>query len=77
MSRAAIRLAGIGGVLFGAAGFAYLLWPVCVIIPAGNLLDFKPPVTERTERHFYGRVFQLRDGAWYQCKTRAARTYFS
>jgi hypothetical protein len=67
-------LAGV--VILGMSGGGYALWPVCAAIPATDLPDFKPPISERTERGWYGQVFQRHGDQWYQCKTRIARAYF-
>lgn len=66
----------IGMATFSILAAAYALWPVCVVIPHADLSNFRPPITDRTERDWHGKVFQLRGDQWYQCKTRIARAYF-
>lgn len=58
-------------VLLGIAA----LHPVCVplgVAPA----SWPVPIEQRTDRDFYLRVFQQRDGQWYQCKTWLSRQLF-
>jgi len=50
--------------------------PVCVPLSADDLKDFNIPIAERTDRDFYLKVFQQRDGQWYQCKTWISRQFF-
>jgi len=40
------------------------------------LTTFNVPIEQRTDRDFYLRVFQQRDGQWYQCKTWISRFFF-
>ena len=50
--------------------------PVCVPLSAEQLAGFTAPIETRTDREFYMRVFQQRDGRWYQCKTWLSRQFF-
>lgn len=54
-----------------AVGLA--LRPVCVALPAETLGQFNVPFEQRTDRDFYLKVFQHRDGRWHQCKTWLSR----
>ena len=70
------RLLG-GIVLVSFIVLAYLaLRPVCVPLTAEDLAGFTVPPAQRTERDFYVRIFQLRDGRWHQCKTWLSRQLF-
>jgi hypothetical protein len=40
------------------------------------LKTFNIPIEQRIDRDFYLRVFQRRDGHWYQCKTWISRFLF-
>jgi hypothetical protein len=53
-----------------------LLRPVCVPIAPAALLEFSVPIEQRTDRDFYLKVFQYRDGRWCQCKTWLSRQLF-
>ncbi len=52
------------------------LRPICVPLPAEALAQFNVPIDQRTDRDFYVKVFQLRDGRWHQCKTWISRQLF-
>lgn len=67
---AAIALAAAATVL------AWCLRQVCVPISPAELLEFNVPIDRRTDRDFYLRVFQYRDGQWHQCKTWLSRQLF-
>ena len=58
------------------AALVFLLRPVCVPLTAEDLTTFNVPIEQRTDRDFYLRVFQQRDGQWYQCKTWISRWFF-
>jgi hypothetical protein len=60
--------------LTGVAGYA--LRPVCTPIPDADLKNFNIPIEQRTDRDFYLKVFQQREGHWYQCKTAVSRLFF-
>ena len=63
--------------LLAVAGLAlFTLRPVCVLIPVESIAGFDPPIASRTDRDFYVKVFQLRDGQWHQCKTWISRQFF-
>ena len=72
-----VRRIALGLFLALAALEAYVLWPVCVPVPNEQLADFQPPISEREDAFLFGRVFQLKDGQWQQCKTRFSRIFFS
>ena len=64
-------------ILLAAVPLAWLAFrPVCVPIPVESVAAFNPPISTRTDRDFYLRVFQRRDGAWHQCKTWISRQLF-
>ena len=52
------------------------LRPVCVALPAEMLAQFNVPIEQRTDRDFYVKVFQQRNGRWHQCKTWISRQLF-
>lgn len=57
-----------------AAGF--LFRPVCVPLSEQDLKSFNVPIEQRRDRDFYLKVFQKKDGRWYQCKTWLSRCFF-
>lgn len=60
-----------------ASGLAWLLQPVCVVIPDHELTDFVPPIEAHSETNLIGqRYFQKRGPDWYHCKTRVERALF-
>jgi hypothetical protein len=60
-----------------AGSLAWFLHPVCVAIPPEDLAGFTPPIEVRTDTDMIGeRVFQQRDGSWFQCKPWIARALF-
>jgi hypothetical protein len=64
-------------VLVGVAALLALAFrPVCVPLSPDSLQNFPTPIGERTDRDFYLKVFQQRDGQWYQCKTWISRAFF-
>lgn len=57
--------------------FVFLFRPVCVPINERSSEDFNSSMARRSERMFYGvKVFQKRNGQWYQCKTWISRFVF-
>ena len=65
------------GLLLLASGIGYCaLRPVCVPLSADDLSQFNTPIETRTDRDLYLRVFQVREGQWYQCKTWLSRQFF-
>jgi hypothetical protein len=67
----------VGAILVaGSAIGACALRPVCVPLSTGDLAGFNSPIEARTDRDFYLRVFQHRDGQWQQCKTWLSRQLF-
>ena len=76
MRRRGIRLGLLSIVLvMGAMGY-YALRPVCVPLTSEDLAEFNSPIETRTDRDLYLRVFQFRDGQWWQCKTWISRQFF-
>ncbi len=66
-----------GGVfLVPVAALVFVLRPVCVPLTAEDLKTFNVPIEQRTDRDFYLKVFQRRNGQWYQCKTWISRFFF-
>ena len=61
-------------LVFGAGVFAFR--PVCVPLSDADLGQFTVPIEQRTDRDFYVKVFQHRDGQWHQCKTWISRQLF-
>lgn len=63
-----------------ATGGALLVYcavrPVCVPLTQEAVAGFDVPPDQRTDRDFYLRVFQLRNGQWHQCKTWISRRFF-
>jgi hypothetical protein len=56
------------------AGFT--LRPVCVALTPEQLAGFTSPISERTDYDMYLRVFQQRNGQWFQCRTWISRQFF-
>ena len=50
--------------------------PVCVRITDDELKNFNTVIEKRTDKDFYLRVFQMKNGNWYQCKTWISRQFF-
>ncbi|NIP39780.1 MAG: hypothetical protein GWM89_12190 [Candidatus Dadabacteria bacterium] len=53
-----------------------LFRPVCVEITDEDLKRFDPPIETRTDKNFYLKSFQKKEGKWYQCKTWISRKFF-
>ncbi|HMX42568.1 MAG TPA: hypothetical protein PKB12_02505 [Elusimicrobiota bacterium] len=68
-------------LLWALLGFVfflvYLFQPVCVPLTDEDLKSFNGPIEQRTDRDFYLKVFQKKNGRWHQCKTRVSRLFFS
>jgi hypothetical protein len=59
------------------AGLAVALFrPVCVPLSPEQVAAFNSPIESRSDRDFYLKVFQQRDGRWFQCKTWLSRQFF-
>jgi len=56
--------------------FGFLFHPVCVPISDEDLKSFNIPIDQRTDRDFYLKVFQKKNGHWCQCKTWISRFFF-
>ena len=66
-------------ILFGLLALLLIVLafrPVCVPISAEDLKTFNVPIDQRTDHDFYLKVFQKRQGQWYQCKTWLSRQLF-
>ena len=68
----------LAGLVFlvPVAAIVFALRPVCVPLTAEDLKTFNVPIEQRTDRDSYLKVFQRRDGQWYQCKTWISRFLF-
>jgi hypothetical protein len=67
----------LGALIVVAACLSYLAFrPVCRPIADEDLADFNVPIELRTDRDFYVKVFQFRDGSWHHCKTWISRKLF-
>ncbi len=64
------------GLLVATVALIFVFHPVCVPLSAEDLKTFNVPIEQRTDRDFYLKVFQRRDGQWYQCKTWISRFFF-
>ena len=71
-----MRKAPLLAVVTVVAAVAWALHPVCVPLSAEDLTGFNVPIEQRTDRDLYLKVFQQRDGRWYQCKTWISRQFF-
>jgi hypothetical protein len=72
-----MRLGWVAISLLLGAGIGYCaLRPVCVPLSGEDLAGFDVPIEQRAERDLYVRIFQRRDGQWYQCKTWLSRQLF-
>lgn len=54
----------------------FIFHPVCVPLSDEDLKNFNVPIEQRTDRDFYLKVFQKKDGQWHQCKTWISRQLF-
>jgi hypothetical protein len=63
-------------VMIAFAAMVFAFRPVCVPIPQEALLQFNDPIEQRSDRDFYVKVFQQRDGRWHHCKTWVSRRLF-
>ncbi len=71
-----MKYAGLAIIIVLLALVTLALRPVCVPIGDETLAQFTEPIEQRTDRDFYVKVFQLRDGRWHQCKTWLSRQLF-
>jgi len=69
------RLMILVAILIGIGAW-FLFRPACVPLSPDSLQNFPTPIEQRTDRDFYVKVFQQRDGQWYQCKTWLSRQFF-
>jgi hypothetical protein len=63
-------------LLLVAGGAAWSLRPICKPLSSDDLRSFSVPIEQRTDRDLYLKVFQLRHGQWYHCKTWLSRQFF-
>ena len=70
-ARSSVALLVLTAVVVGLA-----MRPVCVPIGDETLAQFTEAIEQRTDRDFYLKVFQLREGRWHQCKTWISRQLF-
>jgi hypothetical protein len=54
----------------------FSLCPVCIPLTEEDLRSFNVPIEQRTDRDFYLKVFQNKDGKWRRCKTWLSRFFF-
>ena len=76
MSDAAPRRATLTGMLLIVVlAVWWLLHPVCRPLSDADVREFArwAPIETREDRQLHGRVFQLRGGRWYQCKSWVSR----
>ena len=52
--------------------------PVCVLLSQDTLKGFNMPIEQRIHERdsYYLRIWQQRNGQWYQCKTYISRLFF-
>jgi len=52
--------------------------PVCVLLSQDTLKGFNVPIQQRIHERdsYYLRIWQQRNGQWYQCKTYISRLFF-
>jgi hypothetical protein len=62
--------------VFLILGLMFIFRPVCVLLSDEDLKHFNIPIEERTDKDFYLKVFQQKNGQWHQCKTWVSRTFF-
>lgn len=55
---------------------AFSFRPVCNPLSDEDLKEMNIPIEQRTDRDFYLKVFQKKDGQWHQCKTWVSRQFF-
>ncbi len=65
-------------VLVVVGTLSWLLFhPVCTHIPNEDLINFSPPITERTnERGMIWKYWEEKNGEWFQCKSAIERFGF-
>ena len=76
VSRAVVL--GLSGLALAAAAVLWCVHPICVRLSAAEVAEAArwAPLETRTDRQWHGRVFQRRDGEWYQCKSWISREFF-
>jgi hypothetical protein len=69
---------GLSGIALAAAAVLWCAHPICVRLSAAEVAEAArwAPLETRTDRQWHGRVFQRRDGQWYQCKSWISREFF-
>ena len=71
-----IKLTILGLTLFAILLLVFLFRPICVSLSEEDLKNMNVPIEERTDRDFYLKVFQKKDGQWHQCKCWVSRQFF-
>jgi hypothetical protein len=66
----------IAGLVVLAGVLAWSLRPVCVPLSRDAVRAANPPLESRTDRDWYVRVFQRRNGEWHQCRTWLSRQFY-
>ncbi len=69
---------GLSGLALAVAAVLWCAHPICVPLSAADVAEAArwAPLETRTDRQWHGRVFQRRDGQWYQCKSWISREFF-
>jgi len=68
----------LGGLALVVAAVLWCAHPICVQLSAAEVAEAArwAPLETRTDSQWHGRVWQLRDGRWYQCKSWISRQFF-
>ncbi|MFZ1627091.1 MAG: hypothetical protein WAT81_04785 [Candidatus Moraniibacteriota bacterium] len=65
-------------IAIAVLGVTALVWPVCVVLSTDSLKEFSPSIEKRiSERGMIWKIWQFKDGDWYQCKSRLERFGFN
>lgn len=77
----AMRSAGrrrlLVAIIVLAVAAVVLLRPVCTPIDREAIASLDPPIETRSDRELgFFKVFQRRDGQWYQCRAYVSRLLF-
>lgn len=66
----------MGLIFFLVLAGIFLFRQNCIPLSDEDLTNMNIPIEERTDRDFYLKVFQKKDGQWHQCKTWVSRQFF-
>ena len=68
----------LGVVAVVAATIIWCAHPVCVPLSDADVAEAAKwgPLETRTDRQWHGRIWQRREGRWYQCKSWISRQLF-